>query len=69
MILFKKIKWKNLLSTGNAFTEIELNKSTTTLISGGNGNGKCVRGSTEIDIQIKDQDTKIKFEKFLLSRK
>ena len=26
MIHFKKIRWKNLLSTGNAFTEIELNK-------------------------------------------
>jgi DNA repair exonuclease SbcCD ATPase subunit len=40
MILFKKIKWKNLLSTGNLFTEIELNKTNTTLIVGENGAGK-----------------------------
>lgn len=40
MILFKKVRWKNLLSTGNAFTEIELNKSPSTLIVGENGSGK-----------------------------
>ena len=27
MICFKKIKWRNLLSTGNQWTEINLNKS------------------------------------------
>jgi DNA repair exonuclease SbcCD ATPase subunit len=40
MIVFKKIKWKNFLSTGNIFTEVELNKSATTLIVGENGAGK-----------------------------
>lgn len=40
MILFKKLRWKNLLSTGNVFTEIELNKHNTTLIVGENGAGK-----------------------------
>ena len=40
MILFKKIKWKNFLSTGNHFSEIELNKNSTTLIVGQNGAGK-----------------------------
>ena len=40
MIVFKKIRWKNFLSTGNIFTEIELNKSATTLIVGENGAGK-----------------------------
>jgi DNA repair exonuclease SbcCD ATPase subunit len=40
MILFLTIKWKNLLSTGNLFTEIELNKTNTTLIVGENGAGK-----------------------------
>jgi DNA repair exonuclease SbcCD ATPase subunit len=39
-IHFKKIRYKNILSTGNVFTEIELDKSTTTLISGTNGSGK-----------------------------
>lgn len=40
MILFKKIKWKNLLSTGNNFTEIDLTKHNSTLIVGTNGSGK-----------------------------
>lgn len=40
MILFTKMRWKNFLSTGNAFTEIDLIKSTNTLIIGQNGAGK-----------------------------
>ena len=40
MIIFKKIRWKNFLSTGNTPIEIELNKSPTTLIIGTNGSGK-----------------------------
>lgn len=40
MILFKFLRWKNLLSTGNIFTEIQLNKNDTTLIVGENGAGK-----------------------------
>ena len=40
MIRFHKIRWKNLLSTGNAFTEIQLDKAQTTLVVGENGAGK-----------------------------
>ena len=40
MILFRKIKWKNLLSTGNHFTELQFDKSPNTLIVGSNGAGK-----------------------------
>jgi DNA repair exonuclease SbcCD ATPase subunit len=40
MILFQKIRWKNVLSTGAAFTEINFTKSTNTLIIGQNGAGK-----------------------------
>ena len=40
MILFKSIRWKNFLSTGNAFTEIRLDGSPSTLIVGSNGAGK-----------------------------
>jgi DNA repair exonuclease SbcCD ATPase subunit len=39
-IHFKVIRWKNLLSTGNEFTEIQLDKSQNTLIVGENGAGK-----------------------------
>ena len=40
MIHFKKVRWKNLLSSGNKFTTIELDRSSTTLIVGENGAGK-----------------------------
>ena len=40
MIRFKKIKWKNFLSTGNTPIEIDLDKSNTTLVIGKNGSGK-----------------------------
>lgn len=40
MIFFKAIRWKNFLSTGNAFTEIDFAKANTTLIVGENGAGK-----------------------------
>ena len=40
MIVFKKVKYRNFLSTGNSFTEIDLNKTKSTLIIGQNGAGK-----------------------------
>lgn len=40
MIIFNKIRWKNFLSTGNQFTEIQLDKNSATLIQGSNGAGK-----------------------------
>ena len=40
MINFKKVRWKNLLSSGNTFTEITLDAHQTTLILGENGAGK-----------------------------
>ena len=40
MILFEKIRWKNFLSTGNQYIEIELDQKDTTLIVGTNGAGK-----------------------------
>jgi DNA repair exonuclease SbcCD ATPase subunit len=40
MINFKQVRWKNLLSSGNNFTEIQLDSHQTTLILGENGAGK-----------------------------
>jgi DNA repair exonuclease SbcCD ATPase subunit len=40
MIIFKTLRWKNLLSTGNHFTELKLNSNTNTLVVGTNGSGK-----------------------------
>jgi DNA repair exonuclease SbcCD ATPase subunit len=45
MIKFEYVRWRNFLSTGNQFTEIEVCKSPTTLVVGSNGSGK----STFID--------------------
>jgi len=39
-ITFKTIKYKNLLSSGNAWSEVRLDQDRTTLISGTNGSGK-----------------------------
>ena len=40
MIIFKEVRYKNLLSSGNKFTKIPLNSHQTTLILGENGAGK-----------------------------
>ena len=40
MIIFEKIRWKNFLSTGNVFSEIDLEEGRTNLIVGSNGAGK-----------------------------
>ena len=40
MIIFKRVRWKNFLSTGNQFTEVDFQKNSTNLIVGTNGTGK-----------------------------
>ena len=40
MIRFTKVRWQNFMSFGNQMTEIEVDKSSTTLIIGENGAGK-----------------------------
>ena len=40
MIIFQKVRWKNFLSTGQNFTEIDFQRSPNTLIIGNNGAGK-----------------------------
>ena len=40
MIIFRNLRWKNFLSTGNFFTELKLDNDNTTLIVGSNGSGK-----------------------------
>ena len=46
MIVFETLRWKNFLSTGDQWTEIQLNESASTLIVGTNGAGK----STMLDV-------------------
>jgi len=40
VITFKTLKWRNFLSTGNQFIEMNLQKAPSTLIIGANGSGK-----------------------------
>ena len=40
MIIFHKLKWRNFLSTGNVWCEIQLNKTRSTIVVGKNGDGK-----------------------------
>jgi len=40
MIIFKKIRWKNFLSTGDHYTEVDFQQNATNLIVGTNGTGK-----------------------------
>ena len=40
MIIFRNVKWKNLLSTGNYWTEVKLDSTNNTLVVGENGSGK-----------------------------
>jgi DNA repair exonuclease SbcCD ATPase subunit len=40
MLRFKKLRWKNFLSTGNYWTEIDLDAAQNTLVVGENGSGK-----------------------------
>ena len=40
MICFQKIRWRNFLSTGNQWTEIQLDEKSTTIVIGSNGAGK-----------------------------
>ena len=40
MIVFQKLRWKNFLSTGNQFTEVNFQETSTTLVVGHNGAGK-----------------------------
>lgn len=68
MIVFKKITYRNFLSTGNAANAILLNKSHSTLVVGKNGEGKCLLGSTEVEINFLDDDTQKKYEEFLIKR-
>ena len=40
MVIFNTVRWKNFLSTGNTFTEIQLDQNPSTLVVGENGAGK-----------------------------
>jgi hypothetical protein len=65
---FKKIRYKNFLSVGNAPVEIDLQSHPMTLIIGHNGKGKCLKRATEVDIRINNPDTEKLFQDFLIAK-
>lgn len=55
MLVFHKIRYKNFISTGNQFIEIDFEKSNTNILVGKNGFGKCV--SYETQVRMKNKKT------------
>lgn len=65
MITFHRVRWKNFLSYGNEFTEVQLDRARSTLVVGINGAGKCVAASTEIEVRAKSKETERKLREHL----
>lgn len=65
MTKFEIVRYKNFLSTGDNFTEIDLTRNKTTLIVGMNGSGKCLHRSTEVSVDPVDLETRKKLELFI----
>ena len=51
MIVIQKLRYKNIMTAGNIFTEIDFRPSGTTLIVGDNGSGKCFSRNTRIRVR------------------
>lgn len=68
MLKFNSIRWKNLLSTGNYFTELSLDRSPNTLIVGGNGAGKCLRANTNVEIEFNTPEAREQFLAFIANK-
>lgn len=69
MILFKTLRYKNFLSSGNNFTEIDFTNAKHTLVVGHNGAGKCLDPDTEISIFINNPETLKKFQDYKNAKK
>jgi len=64
MIHFHKIRFKNILSYGDVFTEIVLDQSKSTILTGKNGSGKCLDHFTQISIKINNDEILKKYKDF-----
>jgi len=65
------IEFKNIASYGNSTQVINFNDTASSfyLVTGANGNGKCLHASTEIEISFNNNNSKELFEEFLKKRK
>lgn len=53
MLIFKNLKYKNFLSSGNSPIEFNLNKTKTTQLVGNSGSGKCLEFTSKIRLRDK----------------
>lgn len=61
-----KLEFRNIGKYGNQLQTLNFHEAgSLNLISGRNGNGKCVSPDTEINIKFKDSKTQRLFEEFL----
>jgi predicted ATP-binding protein involved in virulence len=63
-MIFESIRFKNFCSFGNTWTEIDYQKANSTIISGLNGNGKCLRKNTVVEIKFDDNELEKLFVEF-----
>lgn len=66
-IIFEKLRWKNFLSYGDEFSEIEFIEGIDLAI-GSNGRGKCLRKNTIIEVSVEDKEIEEKLKGFLNER-
>jgi predicted ATP-binding protein involved in virulence len=53
MLVFHKVRYRNFLSSGDHFVEIDLDKHKTNILVGKNGNGKCFCLNSKIKLRNK----------------
>jgi len=69
-MIINSIGLRNFKSYGNNLQTLSFSKDgSLILLTGKNGNGKCLSPDTEIDIEINDEIVKELFIKFLENRK
>lgn len=68
MLTFHAVRYKNFRSTGNVFNELQLDSHKSSLVSGINGGGKCVRLNTIINVIGETDESSEKFRRFLDKR-
>ena len=68
-VIFKKVKYKNFLSTGNVYNEVVLDENNLTLVTGMNSAGKCMKKFSTIHINITDKKAKSDFIKYVRENK
>ena len=61
MITFEKLKFRNFMSYGGAWSELTLNDSQLTAIAAKNASGKCLDPKTNVNIRFTDLETAVVF--------